>query len=142
MTASASTCTVSTHEKVQSDSRKAVENPDSFSVWKRAVTTVLAFRAAVTGAAAELQRLSAERDELVRENAELAARLAEIEAQEPVAWVPIHPRTGPLWSMTTGSPDPERLPHYPLMPLYTCPAPDWKTAERDAALAELAGEAG
>lgn len=62
---------------------------------------------------AELQRLTAERDEL-------AARLAEIEAQEPVAWVPIHPRTGPLWSMTTGSPDPERLPHYPLKPLYTC----------------------
>lgn len=53
---------------------------------------------------------------------ELAARLAEIEAQEPVAWVPIHPRTGPLWSMTTGSPDPERLPHYPLMPLYTSQA--------------------
>lgn len=69
--------------------------------------------AAVTGAAAELQRLSAERDEL-------AARLAEIEAQEPVAWVPMHPRTGALWSMTTGSPDQERLPHYPLMPLYTC----------------------
>lgn len=54
---------------------------------------------------------------------DLAARLAEIEAQEPVAWVPIHPRTGPLWSMATGSPDPERLPHYPLMPLYTRPAP-------------------
>lgn len=68
--------------------------------------------AAVTGAAAELQRLSAERDEL-------AARLAEIERQAPVAWVPIHPRTGPLWSMTTGSPDEERLPHYPLKPLYT-----------------------
>ena len=63
--------------------------------------------------AARLHLLIAERDEL-------AARLAEIEAQEPVAWVPIHPRTGPLWSMATGSPDPERLPHYPLVPLYTC----------------------
>lgn len=81
-----------------------------------------------------------------------AARLAErdelaaIEAQEPVAWVPIHPRTGPLWSMTTGRPAEERLPqHYPLKPLYTRPAPRnlavdllAMTAERDAALAELA----
>ncbi len=36
----------------------------------------------------------------------------------PVAWVPIHPRNGPLWSMTTDKPDPERLPaSYPLRPL-------------------------
>lgn len=65
--------------------------------------------------AAELRR---ERDELAQRSAELAARLEEIEAQEPVAWVPIHPRTGPLWSMTTGGPNAERLPHYPLKPLY------------------------
>jgi hypothetical protein len=37
---------------------------------------------------------------------------------QPVAWVPIHPRNGPLWSMTTDKPDPERLPgSYPLRPL-------------------------
>ena len=62
--------------------------------------------------------------ELLRHVDSLAARLAAIEAQEPVAWVPIHPRTGPLWSMTTGRPAEERLPqHYPLKPLYTRPAP-------------------
>lgn len=49
--------------------------------------------AAITGAAAELrtehaQRVTAERDELVRQNAELAARLAEIEAQEPARELP------------------------------------------------------
>jgi hypothetical protein len=41
--------------------------------------------------------------------------------QEPVASVPIHPKTGPLWAMTTDKPDSERLPSYPLMALYTSP---------------------
>lgn len=67
-----------------------------------------------------ITRLRQQLADLRRERDELAARLEEIERQAPVAWVPIHPRTGPLWSMTTGSPDPERLPHYPLMPLYNC----------------------
>lgn len=41
-----------------------------------------------------------------------------VPAAQPVAWVPIHPRTGPLWAMTTDKPDPERLPgSYPLRPL-------------------------
>lgn len=40
---------------------------------------------------------------------------------QPVASVPIHPKTGPLWAMTTDKPDPERLPSYPLMALYTTP---------------------
>ncbi len=80
--------------------------------------------------AARLHLLIAERDAL-------AARLAEIEAQEPVAWVPIHPRTGPLWSMTTGSPDEERLPHYPLKPLYTRPA---TPAAKPCRCAEAVGE--
>ena len=40
---------------------------------------------------------------------------------QPVASVPIHPKTGPLWAMTTDKPDPERLPSYPLMALYTNP---------------------
>jgi hypothetical protein len=38
---------------------------------------------------------------------------------EPVAWVPVHPKNGPLWSMTTDDPNTERLPSYPLMNLYT-----------------------
>ncbi len=53
------------------------------------------------------------------------ARDAAIAQQaEPVAHVPVHPRNGPLWSMTTATPDPERLPeHYPLMPLYATQQP-------------------
>lgn len=41
--------------------------------------------------------------------------------QEPIAFVPVHPRNGSLWSMTTNEPSQERLPSYPLMPLYTHP---------------------
>ena len=37
---------------------------------------------------------------------------------QPVAWVPVHPREGPLWANTTADPDRERLPSYPLMALY------------------------
>ncbi len=41
---------------------------------------------------------------------------------QPCAWVPIHPRNGPLWSMTTDQPDAERLPaSYPLRPLTWTP---------------------
>jgi len=50
----------------------------------------------------------------------LRAALAE-RKPEPIAWVPVHPRIGPLWAMTTDAPDPERLPSYPLMPLYAHP---------------------
>lgn len=54
---------------------------------------------------------------------DLAARLAKVEQAEPVAWVPMHPRFGALWAMTTATPSEERLPsHYPLSPLYTRPA--------------------
>ncbi len=35
-----------------------------------------------------------------------------------VAFVPVHPRQGPLWAMTTDQPNPERLPSYPLMMVY------------------------
>ena len=69
-------------------------------------------------------RHAADAAALRRERDALAARLAEIEAQEPAAWVPIHPRDGALWSMTTATPSEERLPsHYPLSPLYTRPEP-------------------
>lgn len=59
--------------------------------------------AAITGAAAELrtehaQRVTAERDELVRQNAELAARLAEIERAEPVAWMHADGRMASGWA--------------------------------------------
>lgn len=39
---------------------------------------------------------------------------------DPVAWVPVHPRTGPLWANTITSIDADR-PSYPLMPLYGSP---------------------
>ncbi len=63
-------------------------------------------------------------DTLRRERDELAARLAKVEQAEPVAWVPMHPRFGALWAMTTATPSEERLPsHYPLSPLYASSAP-------------------
>lgn len=37
---------------------------------------------------------------------------------DAVAWVPVHPKDGPLWSMTTDNPAVSDLPSYPLMPLY------------------------
>jgi hypothetical protein len=49
---------------------------------------------------------------------QLRARLSAPEP-EPVAWVPVHPKNGPLWAMTTDDPNTERLPSYPLMNLYT-----------------------
>jgi hypothetical protein len=54
--------------------------------------------------------------------------------QEPVASVPIHPKTGPLWAMTTDKPDPERLPSYPLMNLYTTPPAAQQDIQRLSAL--------
>ena len=62
--------------------------------------------------------------DLIAERDKLAARLAEIESQPPVAWVPVHPRTGRLWAMTTATPCAERQPqHYPQEPLYARQAP-------------------
>jgi hypothetical protein len=39
----------------------------------------------------------------------------------PVAYVPIHPRTGPLWANTVRSLDDDRPKHYPVMALYAVP---------------------
>jgi hypothetical protein len=66
----------------------------------------------------------------------LHAALAQEEqtAQKPIAFVPVHPRNGPLWSMTTNEPSQERLPSYPLMPLYTAPPRrEWKGLSRKEA---------
>ena len=52
---------------------------------------------------------------------ETPTSLGELSGQKPVAWVPVHPRNGPLWGMTTDSPDPERLPGYPLKKLFIEP---------------------
>lgn len=62
----------------------------------------------------------------------LARPAAPAEAQ-PVAYVPVHPRSGPLWAMTTNDPHPERLPSYPLMPLYAAPVaqPQAQTPQRE-----------
>lgn len=48
-------------------------------------------------------------------------RMTDDKKPEPVAFVPIHPRNGILWSMTTPTPDPEQLPHYSRISLYTEP---------------------
>lgn len=40
-----------------------------------------------------------------------------------VAYVPIHPRNGPLWANTVPTLESERPSHYPTVPLYTRPAP-------------------
>lgn len=39
-------------------------------------------------------------------------------AAVPDAWVPLHPKTGPLWSMATAEPSTERMPSYALAPVY------------------------
>lgn len=50
---------------------------------------------------------------------------------KPVAWVPVHPKNGPLWAMTTVDPSPEHLPSYPLQPLYASPAKINGTLQRE-----------
>lgn len=45
------------------------------------------------------------------------AGVSAVAPAEPDAWVPIHPRNGPLWAMTTDKPNDERLPSYPLRPV-------------------------
>lgn len=50
---------------------------------------------------------------------ELQHRAAEQSRQaQPVAWVPLHPRLGPLWASTIGSLDSDHPKNYALMPLY------------------------
>ena len=107
------------------------------SVWKTAdemreraarevtsAVTLLVGRDDVLADAVQSSRLQAEIFALRRERDELAAWRAKIESQHPVAWVPMHPRCGALWAMTTAAPSEERLPsHYPLSPLYASPAP-------------------
>lgn len=55
--------------------------------------------------------------------AQILRRLCSVSppSPEPVAWVPVHPRTGPLWSMTMKTENRDVLPHYDLMPLYVQP---------------------
>ena len=66
-------------------------------------------------------------------------RRKDAEGAEAVAWVPVHPKHGEIWPMTSGSPHPERMPqHYPLSPLYTRPA---NVTTLEARVKELEGEA-
>jgi hypothetical protein len=52
----------------------------------------------------------------------LTSPLPEASQAKPVAWVPLHPRTGPLWANTTANLELDR-PIYPLMALYASPLP-------------------
>jgi hypothetical protein len=50
------------------------------------------------------------------------AEIAKQHEAVPVAFVPVHPKNGPLWANTTAIPNSENVPqHYPLMPLYDHP---------------------
>lgn len=51
----------------------------------------------------------------------------------PVAWVPVHPRTGPLWANTVASLDADRPASYPVMPLYSAPVESARTCVIDGA---------
>jgi hypothetical protein len=77
--------------------------------------------AAITALRERLAQPEQEPDPIGDAQDKLIAEMAAQPEQEPVASVPIHPKTGPLWAMTTDKPDPERLPSYPLMRLYTTP---------------------
>jgi hypothetical protein len=60
-------------------------------------------------------------------NARIAVRLFAVwldkkhtpEDAQPVAYVPVHPRTGALWANTVPTLDSERPAHYPVMALYS-----------------------
>lgn len=56
-----------------------------------------------------------------------------IDLSKPVAWVPIHPHSGPLWANVVTTMEQDR-PSYPLMPLYAATRP----AGQDCALIEAA----
>lgn len=63
--------------------------------------------------------------------AAIAAMPAPAVVQEPVAFVPIHPRLGPLWSETypAGKDVQEDRPSYPVKPIYAAPVPPQEPAE-------------
>lgn len=54
-----------------------------------------------------------------------AAALPEVDA--PVAYVPIHPRNGPLWANTVPTLESDRPANYEVMPLYAHPSPQKAT---------------
>lgn len=50
--------------------------------------------------------------------ADAVDRASEKAGEQPVAYVPIHPRYGPLWANTVPTLESERPSHYPVMALY------------------------
>jgi hypothetical protein len=62
-----------------------------------------------------------------------AARIAELEARagEAVAYVPVHPRNGPLWANTVPSMSNDRPQHYPVRTLFFHP-PTGDAAGKDS----------
>ena len=72
----------------------------------------------------------------------MEAAIERAKLSQESAWVPIHPKHGPLWSMTTSEPNPDRLPSYPLRALMFADAalrPSEGPAEASRVLAEPAG---
>lgn len=50
-------------------------------------------------------------------------RAAPVQSGEPVAYVPVHPRSGPLWANTVPTLDADRPRHYEVWPVYFAPQP-------------------
>ncbi|MFL9904601.1 hypothetical protein PQR71_41820, partial [Paraburkholderia fungorum] len=50
-------------------------------------------------------------------------RAAPAQSGEPVAYVPVHPRSGPLWANTVPTLDADRPRHYEVRPVYFAPQP-------------------
>lgn len=101
-------------------------------------------KAALAEALEDGMSRSASAEEAERYIAEVEARGAAEQRREDAegagadAWVPVHPKHGNLWTMTTNDPNRERLPHeYPLAPLYLRPT---NVTALEARVKELEGE--
>jgi hypothetical protein len=71
------------------------------------------------------------------ENRWLRSKVAELEKGEPVAYVPIHPRIGPLWASTIESKSGDYPQHYELKPLYFAPRPALTREEGEKLVEDL-----
>lgn len=104
---------------------------DKFKLWYELHADKTIERAAAEPPVVNQSLTTAELDE--REDPCHPAYVGPLEPAAPVAWVPVHPRNGPLWSMTMRAENRDVLPHYDLMPLYGTAQPsksgEWQPIE-------------